>query len=312
MASSEVKNIKSYVTANKMIIISPSSTALPSLLGFTKPEEKKYIFRFVPNDEFQGKVIASEIQNLGFKKVLVLFREDAWGKGLKDASVKNLKKEGIAIIEEIGYPSTPEPSDWSPYIEKMSKLLKGASPKDTAILAIGFEELATLLSQIKADSSLLSYKWFGSDGVVNSQKVLQEAKEKAVKVKLYSTVFYSVSPEAKILEEEYQKKGYGKEVTQYPLCAYDGVWVAAVSYADMLNETGGKYDADLLAKKIRENVKKYSEGAFGVKPVTGDIVLNEWNDRASGNYAIRVVTPEGWKLGGVWDSSTGKITWKIK
>ncbi len=311
MASSEVKNISNYLTANKMIIISPSSTALPSLLGFTKPEEKKYIFRFVPNDAFQGKAIASVIKSLGYKKVLVIFREDAWGRGLENAAVDNLKKLGIKILGEIGYPSTPEPSDWSPYIEKMTKLAKGNSPQDTAILAITFEEVATLLSQIKDNSPLLSYKWFGSDGSVDSSKVLEEAKDKAIKIKLYSTIFYSVSPSAKALKEEYEKKGYGKEITQYALNSYDAIWVLAKSYIDMLKATG-KYNADVLVKEIRKNVKEYSKGVWGVKPVTGPIVLNEWNDRASGNYAIHIVTPEGWKTAGIWDSTTGKVAWTIK
>ena len=121
MSSSEVKNIKNYVTSNKMVIISPSSTAIPIMIGFTKPEDKKYVFRFVPNDEFQGKAIAGEIKDMGIKEVVVLYRGDAWGKGLEKAAVENLKKEGINIIDEIEYPSTPEPSDWSPYIQKIRK-----------------------------------------------------------------------------------------------------------------------------------------------------------------------------------------------
>ncbi len=311
MSSSEVKNIASYVTSNKLIIISPSSTALPILIGFSKPEDKKYIFRFVPTDAFQGKVIATEIASLGYKNVVVLYREDAWGKGLKEATLDNLKKRGVKVVAEIGYPSTPEPSDWSPYIEKLSQALKGYSPKDTAVLTICFEEEATLLSQINKDSPILNYIWFGSDGNVKSEKILKEAKENAMKVRLYSTIFYSRSDAAKELQKEYQEKGYGKDIDQYSLCAYDALWVAAISYAQMLKDLG-HYDADYLVKKIRENVVKYSNGDFGVKPVTGEIGLNKWNDRSKGNYAIWAVTDKGWELAGIWHSSTGKIEWKIK
>jgi len=307
-SSSEVKNIKNYVMSNGMVIISPSSTAIPTMIGFSKPEDKKYIFRFVPNDEFQGKAIAGEIKDMGVKDVVIIYREDAWGKGLEKAAVENLKKEGINVIDEIGYPSTPEPSDWSPYIQKLENDINGKDTKTTAVLAIGFEELATLLSQIKDDSPLLNYKWFGSDGIVDSEKVIEEAKDKAMKVGLYSTIFHGVSDEAKKLEEEYKNRGYGKEVKQYALCAYDALWVGAISYAEMLNETG-KYDADALANNIKANVEKYTNGEFGVKPVTGDLYLNEWNDRASGDYGIHAVTADGWKLVGIWSYKTGKITW---
>ncbi|ADC69352.1 Extracellular ligand-binding receptor [Methanocaldococcus sp. FS406-22] len=308
-SSAEVKNIKDYINSNHMVIISPSSTAPPQMIGFTTPEQKKYIFRFVPTDNFQAKAIAGEIKDMGIKNVVVIYRGDAWGMGLEKATVDDLKKEGVNIIGEIEYPSTPEPSDWSPYIQTLENKIAGKDPKTTAVLAIGFDEIATLLSQIDKDSPLLKVKWFGSDGIVDSEKVISEAKNKAEKVGLYSTEFYGVSDEAKKLAEEYEKRGYGKKPRQYALIAYDALWVGAISYAEMLNKTGGKYDANLLSKLIKENTVKYTKGEFGIKPVTGDIYLNEWNDRASGDYGIHAVTEEGWKLVGIWDYKTGKINW---
>ena len=305
MSSSEVKSIKYYIILNKMIIISPSSTAIPIMIGFARPEDKKYVFRFVPNDEFQGKAIAGVIKDMGVREVIILYRGDAWGKGLEKAAVENLKKEGINVIDTIEYPSTPEPSDWSPYIQTLENKLQGKDPKTTAVLAIGFDELATLLSQIKDNSPLLNYKWFGSDGIVDSERVIEEAKDKAVKIGLYSTIFQSETDEAEKIKEEFRKRYYG-EPDQYALNAYDALWVGAISYVEMLQEAE-KYDADVLAKKIKENAIKYSEGQFGVKSVTGYIKLDEWNDRVSGDYGIHAVTEDGWKLVGIWDSITGKI-----
>ena len=308
LSSSEVKNIKDYVNANKLVVISPSSTADPHILGFTKPEEKKYIFRMVPNDNFQARAIAGEIKDMGIKNVVVLYRDDAWGQGLESAAVNNMKKEGIKILAVISYPSQPTPSDWSQYIQKLLDSVKGKDPKDTGILAIGFGELATLMSQIPDNSPLLNYKWFGSDGFAMNENILKEAKAKGEKVGFYSTVFYGKSDEAKKVIEEYKKRGYGKEVGQYALCAYDAFMLGVISYAEML-EKEKKYDADLLSKLIKENAPKYSNGVFGFKPVTGYIVFNEWNDRASGDYGIYAITKDGWKLVGIWHYKTGKIEW---
>jgi branched-chain amino acid transport system substrate-binding protein len=306
MASGEVKNVKNFVNSNKLVIISPSSTAPPEAIGCAKPEDKKYIFRFVPTDNFQGNAIGDVAKELGLKNVVVIYRKDAWGEGLEKATVEKLKANGINVIDEIPY--NPDIGDWSPIIQTTTNKIAGKG-NDTGIVFIGYEEVATLLSQIDSNSPLLNHIWIGCDGTANSKKVLEEVKDKAVKIKLYSTMFQSETDEAKKIKEEFKKRGYG-EPDQYALNVYDAFWVGAISYAEMLNETGGKYDADLLSKLIKENTVKYSEGQFGVKSVTGYIKLNEWNDRASGNYGIFAVTKDGWKLVGIWDSTTGKINWE--
>jgi len=306
MASGEVKNIKGFVNSNNLVIISPSSTAPPQMLGFTSPEQKKYVFRFVPTDNFQGNAIGDLAKQLGLRNVVVIYRDDAWGDGLEKATIEKLKKNGVNVVAEIPY--DPNIGDWSPIIQTATNKITGKG-NDTGIIFIGYEEVATLLSQMDENSPLLNHIWIGCDGTANSKKVIEEAKDKAEKVKLYSTMFQSETSEAEKLKEEFKKRGYG-EPDQYALNVYDAFWVGAISYAQMLNETGGKYNADLLSKLIKENTIKYSEGQFGVKPVTGYIKLNEWNDRASGNYGIFAVTKDGWKLVGIWDSRTGNITWK--
>ena len=71
----------------------------------------------------------------------------------------------------------------------------------------------------------------------------------------------------------------------------------------------GSYDADGMVEKIRKVTEKYSEGEYGFKPVTGYIKLNEWNDRASGDYAIYYVAGDKWDLAGIWKFETGSIEW---
>ena len=311
LSSGEVRNIASYATANKIVIISPSSTAPPVLIGFAKPEDKKYIFRFVPDDNFQSKAIEDEIKAMGFKSVAIIYRGDAWGKGLHDALKEKLTKDGINVIADVEYPTNPAPADWSPYIAKLQGGVKTAVNKygkdKVAVVVFGFDEVASLLSQIPDNSVLLQVKWLGSDGTVGSQKIINEAKDKAMKVGLYSTIFYSRSDEAKKLMEEYKAK-FGGEPGEYGLISYDATWVASLACAEVLKEKG-TYDPDLMVEKIKEVLKKYNSGELGVKPVTGPIILNEWNDRASGDYAIYKVTKDGWKIVGIWHSDTGKVVW---
>jgi len=309
-SSGELKNLKSYVNAHKLIVISESSTAPPKFIGFAKPGDKKYVFRFVPTDFFQSKAIAAELKSKGIKGVVILYRGDAWGKGLHDATVEKIKGS-IEIAGDISYPSNPEPTDWSPYISKaeqgVENLLSKYSPDQVAVWVVGFDEIATLLSQVSENSPLLKVKWFGSDGDVLSDKIVEEAGDKASKVLLYSTQFYAQSEEGKKFVQRYKEK-FGIEPSEYALIAYDAAWVAALAEAEVLKEKGS-FDADLVAQKIKEILPKYSSGELGVSSVTGNIELDEWNDRASGNYAIWGVVGGKWKLLGMWKSSSGKVEW---
>jgi len=314
MGSGEVANIKDYVTSNKIIIISPSSTAIPPLIGCTKPSDKKYIFRFVATDDFQTKAIADELKDVGIKAVVILYVGNAWGKGLYECIKPRLENYSIEIKDVIPYDQNT--ADFTPYIQKMTNdindLLKKYKPSEIGIVAFSYEEVANLLSQIPDNSPLLNVMWFGCDGCAKSNQVINVAKNrpKVIGVGLYSTLFDSKGPAYDELKEEYQKRGYGESPYQYALNAYDAAWVLCLAYVEVMNKTGGKYDPDLMAEIIPAVTENYSKGVYGVKPVTGYIKLNEWNDRASGDYAIWYVTKNcKWDKAGVWHYKNETITW---
>ncbi len=314
MGSGEVANIKDYVTSNKIIIISPSSTAIPPLIGCTKPSDKKYIFRFVATDDFQTKAIADELKDVGIKAVVILYVGNAWGKGLYECIKPRLENYSIEIKDVIPYDQNT--ADFTPYIQKMTNdvndLLKKYKPSEIGIVAFSYEEVANLLSQIPDNSPLFKVMWFGCDGCAKSNQVISVAKNKpeVIGVGLYSTLFDSKGPAYAELKKEYQKRGYGESPYQYALNAYDAAWVLCLAYVDVMNKTGGKYDPDLMAETIPKVTENYSKGVYGVMPVTGYIELNKWNDRASGDYAIWYVTKNcTWGKAGVWHYKNETITW---
>ncbi|RLI81001.1 hypothetical protein DRP04_07070 [Archaeoglobales archaeon] len=314
MGSGEVSNVKDFVTSNKIIIISPSSTALPSLLGITKPEEKKYIFRFVGTDDLQTTAITGELKDLGIKVVVITYIGNAWGKGLYETIKPKLKKAGIEIKSYVEYPDPP-PADFSPYIAQLEKAVSDAmkkhSNKEIAVVAFSYEEVATIMAQTKEDSVLFKVLWIGCDGSALSGKV-KEVCSKAKKVALLSTLFESKGKAYSELKSKYKSKGFGEEPYQYAMNAYDAAWVLALSYVKVVKEVG-KYDADSMADTIPKVTKEYTEGKYGIYPVTGDIVLNEWNDRASGDYAIYYMTEKcEWGVAGIWKFAQDKIEWKYK
>ena len=313
MGSGEVKQIKNFVTEHKIIIISPSSTAIPKLIGCTKPSDKKYIFRFVATDKFQTKAIAAELHDLGIKAVVIAYVGNAWGKGLYECIKPRLENYSIEIYDVIPYDQNT--ADFTPYITRMSndvsKLLQKYNASQIAIVTFSYEEVANMLSQTPPNSVLFKVHWFGCDGCAKSDKVIEVAKKmpQVASVGLYSTLFMAKGPAYKQLVEEYKKRGWGTPM-QYAMNAYDAAWVLALSYVQVMKMNHGKYDPDLMAKVIPEVTLNYSEGKYGVQPVTGFIKLDKWNDRASGDYAIWYVTSKpSWDLAGIWYYSNNSIVW---
>ena len=312
MGSGEVKNIKEFVTSNKIVIISPSSTALPSIIGFTKPEEKKYIFRFVGTDDLQTDAIASELKDVGIKAVVITYIGNAWGRGLYECIEPKI--EGIEIGEVVEYPDPP-PADFTPYIATLesavSDLLKKYKPEEVAVITFSYEEVYTMIAQTKQDSVLFNVLWFGSDGNAKSGKI-GEVCNKVIKIGHYSTLFESKGKAYDELASKYKERGFGETPYQYALNAYDAAWVLALSYVEVLNETGS-YDPDAMAEKIPVVTEKFSKGEYGVYPVSGYITLNEWNDRASGDYAIWFVNQNcEWDKAGTWLFKNKTISWTYK
>lgn len=311
MGSGEVQNIRNFVTSNKIIIISPSSTALPKNIGCTKPEEKKYIFRFVGIDDLQSKAIADELKDLGIKGVVITYIGNAWGRGLYECIKPQLEEAGIEIAKIVEYPDKT-PADFSPYIAELengiSELLNKYNATQVAVIAFSYEEVYTMIAQTDANSDLFKVIWFGCDGCAKSGRI-DEVCDKVTKIGMYSTLFEAKGPAYEELKKKYQGRGYGDSPYQYALNAYDAALVLCLAYAELMKEKGS-YDADVMVEKIREATKKYSEGEYGVQPVSGYIELNEWNDRATGDYAIWYVNNEcKWDKAGIWYYSNETITW---
>jgi branched-chain amino acid transport system substrate-binding protein len=310
MGSGEVKQMAEYVTANKIIIISMSSTAAPELLGVTKPEEKKFIFRFVATDAFQTEAIAKEVADLGIQGMVISYVGNAWGKGLNEYGKPKFEAQGVEVATVVEYPDPP-PTDFTPYIaimeDAVSNLINKYGAEKVAVAAFSYEEVYTMLSQVKSQSPLLQVRWLGCDGTAKSRKV-SDIPDKVNKVGMYSTLFESHGPSYDELKQTYSER-FQRDIYQYALNAYDAEWVLALSYAEIYEKTGG-YNADQMATNVPTVAEKYSNGDYGVNTVSGYIKLDKYNDRASGDYAIWGVENAEWILKGIWRSQTNQIEWQ--
>jgi branched-chain amino acid transport system substrate-binding protein len=311
MTSGELKNINEYASSNKIIVASPSSTAETKYIGVTTPEEKKYVFRFVPTDSFQTKGIAELAHELGVKAVVISYTGNAWGKGLEEFGREEFEKQGIEVKTSVEYPD-PSPADFMPYIatleENVNALMKDYTTEEIAVVTFSYEEVATMLAQTKDNSVLLDVKWIGCDGTSKSSKIVEDVPGKANRIKLYSTVSETKGgKEFDNLNSTYYQQ-MGSSPQSYGLNSYDATWVMALSFAEVYDREG-KYNASAVAEAMPKVSEEYSTGEYGIYPVSGEVRFNEYKDRVGSEYRIYAVSDGSWNEVGVWKFATNEVEW---
>ena len=296
LASSEVTAVKGFADANKIVVISHSSTA-PAL---AIPGD--FIFRFVPTDIYQGRALARLAEALGLRKVVVIYRGDPWGDGLFEAFKENFEGLG-GTVRGVRY--DPTAKDLSPEVRIASESVSawGAGP-DVGVLLISFEDDGiSVLSSAKEDPVLMGVRWIGTDGTAISTKVAEQVGDIAVKVGGFPNTLYNPTLSPK--QEEFRKRFYevaGEDPDAYTYNIYDAIWVAALAIIEART-----YDSEIIAKILPDVASRY----FGV---SGWTILDENGDRAGGDYGIwSVVEVDGkyeWKLTGIYSLATDSVTLK--
>ncbi|MFQ6081059.1 MAG: ABC transporter substrate-binding protein, partial [Candidatus Bathyarchaeia archaeon] len=301
LSSAEVRNIKGYLDANKILTISQSSTA-PDL---AIPDD--YVFRFCPTDKLgQGPALGRIMYDAGIRYVIPVWRGDAWGDGLEKAMAGRFEELGGTILEGIRY--APDAVEFSAEAADLASKVESAiasyGADQVAIDWIGFEEVNAFVTAAREYDVLWEIPWYGSDGTALSGAMLEDPAvvEFARAVGFYSTIF---APTKSAKFEMVRQNGIdklGREPESYSYTAYDIVW--AYAYALLAVD---KYDAEAV-KTVLPTV---TESLFGA---SGWIELDEAGDRIAGDYNIWAITEVSpgvydWKNVGVWVYMADSVTW---
>jgi len=300
MSSAELSKIVSLVQQGyEAVVISQSSTA-PSLAL------KDTVFRFPPPDEFQGKVLATLYLHDGVKYVVIVYRNDDWGKGLAGYVEQYFTGMGGTVYDKIPY--DPKAANFDSVVEQVRSdiqalLNEGVKPDEIGVELVSFEEAAKILDTASAYSVLKQVKWYGSDGTALSQAVVQDniAAAFASEVHWKNTITFSITNKTgEVFCTLKNEIGYTPD--PYSLIAYDAVWVMGLA----IEKAGGpQATPDKVAQMIPEVLNTY-EG------VTGKIVINEYGDRAGSDYGVFEVvkTPSGtyeWRITELYEYPSGQI-----
>ena len=293
--STAVSAVKGYADANNIILISYSSTSpLLSIKGDN-------LFRLVPDDTYQGKIIAQRMINDGIKVIVPFWRSDIYGNELYNSTKSNFEKLGGKVEEGINYhPYTGKFATslhrinfimWNQDLEKLSGIVSDAVRKygvhSVGVYIISYDEITPILIQAPLYGMLEKVRWYGSDSIAQNHHITKNIDSAMFAMKTnFTNPLYSISNETEeshALEKELEKKLHEAGSITYPAIAYDSYWIAALSLDK--NSTIIS-DKENFSKSFKELVVETAESFGGM---SGRIKLNAAGDRIGGNYDFWIV-----------------------
>ncbi len=304
-SSAELSEALGYCNANRILIISPSSTS-PALAL------KDMALRFTLNDVYQGKAIARIMWLRGMRWVIPMWRGDTWGDGLAMYTLDHFREickasgESCGVLGDDAIRYDPAAKEFSVEAARLADAVSRAAAaygKDkVGILLISFEEAAAVFAAAKAYPILWEVKWQGSDGTAGITPLLDPAvAEMVIAVEFYNTMTSpGISPHGAKIRELILSK-LGMEPMGYAYFVYDIAWTLALAL-DAVNA----YDPEAVLRVIPLVLERYI-GASGY------IELDENGDRSVGDYdiwaVVKIDDKYEWRVAGIYSVLTGTITW---
>lgn len=128
------------VVAAGRVMISPSNTAVE----LSTVDDKGLFFRTAPPDVLQATALADLIMRDGVRRLFIVARDDAYGRGLMDGVRANLISAGVGSADIMTWTYKPE----EPNFAALRIDVKGFRPD--GVLVIGYDESADAIVTIES------------------------------------------------------------------------------------------------------------------------------------------------------------------
>jgi|GEM_PF-353817 len=277
ISSLGVAAVKGYLDQKEVVLISCCSTAVTLKL----PND--YIFRVIASADVQGKALSKSVLADGFKRAAVIYRAEAFGESLFNEFKKDFEKAGGTVV---AVPYSPDQSDYSAEVAKLSAEVQRLGPSQTAVVAVSFQTDGLLiLGLARLDETLSNVRWYG----INTLRVPaflppqapREIAEFMVKVKLTSSYTSPPANPRYFYFQEAFEKFHGRRAGPQAELGYDAAWVAINSIL-----AAGTDNGPTLKNVIIQIAREYM-GA------SGHIWMDDAGDRAIQDYTISTIIAEG-------------------
>lgn len=272
-SSAEVAQLKSFVDANGLLLVSPSSTAGSLAI----PDDN--IFRFTPSDDLEGTAISALMWDDGVRAVVPVWRDDAGNAGLEAATRIHFGELGGTVHEGVKYGTgTPDFATVATTLRlQVEQAIAQHGAEEVAIYLAAFDEVVQLFARVAGDPVLGSVAWYGSDGVALSDAVVGSPQTAQFAVSVgYPNPIFGPDEGARDIWEPLSARIRARtnlEPDGFALAVYDAVWVVARAYI----ASGATEEIE----KLKEAFTTAASSGYGA---TGWTVLDEAGDRKYGDF----------------------------
>ena len=291
--SASVDMVKDYIDENDMVLVSCCSTA-PQLAV------RDNVFRMVPPDSGQAPLLAKHIMDAEKSDIIIIYRDDSWGVGLKDVLVSSFEELDGTVLDTIMYdPDDSSHTDFGDIASMSSGLIaEHENPDNVGVVFLGWTETAIMMDVAGDYPNLSSVVWFGSGDGAGEPAILEEPAVSFAMDTSFSVVQFV--PRVNDVTEDVKAYVMGKtdrEPAVYAYSTYDAVWVAGLAMLEAESNDG----PDVIPHI--HTVAAARTGAMGPNTLTfaGDLALS--------NYTVQAVRDGMWNdLGPISAASiTGTI-----
>ncbi|PKP35425.1 MAG: hypothetical protein CVU00_02395 [Bacteroidetes bacterium HGW-Bacteroidetes-17] len=215
-------------------------------------------YRIMPNDATASKIILNWAIDLSLQRVAVVYANDDWGKGLKDATVKNAPNYGIQITD------TRDVVKNQPSFVAIVNQLK-ALQADGVFLFLYADDGGKFLKE--AQRQEFKTKFFATENF-SGTKVVENAKDAVEGIMM---VVPASSEQSSLYENFTQKytKRYNEKPTIFSIKGYDAVNVL--------------YEIILASNSDVEKAKSLIKSYKGIG-ASGEISFDQLGEFIPGNY----------------------------
>jgi branched-chain amino acid transport system substrate-binding protein len=273
-SSSEMAGVKAIADSLGILVVSQGSTASSLSLA------NDALYRYVPGDQIEGAAMANTMITSGKQALVTLARNDVGNVGLQNSLNTYFANFGGTVVSAGTY--EPLTTDYSVALaEVKSQIIQYSATYSSSQIAVylaSFDEAVELFNQASGDAVLSSVNWYGGDGFIKNQALLNDplAAQFAFAASFFSPEFGLPTSAQNIWSPLLTSifNACGQEADAFTLSAYDALKVMAkvVEQNEGIPATGSSLFDSFMS------LSNTHEGA------TGSIVLNANGDRANGSF----------------------------
>ncbi len=268
-SSAEVRAVRAAANRLGVLVVSQGSTAHSLALAGDN------VFRLVPDDRREAEAMTALLKRDRIRAVAPIWRNDPGNAGL----VTSLRGRFKGVVSA-GVPYATDTTDFSSTAAALSQQVNALKARKLGAVGVylaGFDEVVDLFRAASTDSTLGSVRWYGSDGVALTTRLIGNARAAAfANARGYPNPTLGLDAQATRRSAALRARiraRLGSRPDAFALTTYDALQIAVRA----AEKTGG-------IVRIGQFRREFAKAAHGYEGVTGTIVLNASGDRAYGSF----------------------------